>query len=144
MKVPSRPQPQASVRPQSPRQILPGTSLSIPGVDWARQQQTLLLVLSTTCRYCTNSADFYKRVIAESAKNGRTRLVAVFPQSQDEAATYLAKLGLAFPTVLQTPPSALGLNGTPTLLLVDRQGKVVRGWNGQLRAAGEAEVISAL
>lgn len=135
---------QAQARPRSPALPIAGTAVSMPGIDWAGQEQTLVLVLSTTCRYCTNSAEFYKRVIAESERRHRTRLVAVFPQSQDEAQTYLSRLGLTFGTVLQAPPSALGLNGTPTLLLVDKRGNVVRGWNGQLPQAREAEVIEAL
>jgi hypothetical protein len=141
---PTQAQAQARARPRSPALPVPGTPVSMPGIDWSGQEQTLVLVLSTTCRYCTNSAEFYKRVIEESERHRRTRLVAVFSQSQDEALTYLTRLGLTFGTVLQAPPSALGLNGTPTLLLVDKQGKVVRGWNGQLPQAREAEVIGAL
>jgi hypothetical protein len=141
---PTQGQAQAQARPRSPALPVTGTAVSMPGIDWAGQEQTLVLVLSTTCRYCTNSAEFYKRVIAESERHRRTRLVAVFPQSQSEALTYLSRLGLTFGTVLQAPPAALGLNGTPTLLLVDRRGKVVRGWNGQLPQAREAEVIEAL
>jgi hypothetical protein len=142
--APPQAQVQGPARQAGPRAPAPGTTVSLPGVDWSRQEQTLVLMLSTTCRYCTNSSDFYKRVIADAEKRGRTKLVAVFPQAENEAHTYLSNLGLGFQTVIQAPPTALGLNGTPTLLLVDNQGKVTRGWSGQLPPAREEEVLSAL
>src|SRR3989442_15670806 len=48
--------------------ILPGTKLELPSIDWTRSQQTLLLVLSEGCRFCTESAGFYQRLAKEKAK----------------------------------------------------------------------------
>lgn len=42
--------------------VVVGTSLSdrVPGVDWNKDGQTLLLALSTGCHYCTESAPFFR------------------------------------------------------------------------------------
>ena len=60
---------QAETEPQ----IKAGTKLSLPGVDWAKNEQTLLLVLSKDCRYCTESAPFYQRLVQERAKGRNVR-----------------------------------------------------------------------
>jgi thioredoxin-related protein len=39
---------------------------------------------------------------------------------------------------------SLGIPGTPTVLLVDRQGKVLRKWPGALQSAQESDLLSAI
>ncbi len=43
-----------------------GTRISLPGIDWQKSGRTLLLVLSTSCGFCTESAPFYVRLQEES------------------------------------------------------------------------------
>lgn len=50
-------------------------------IDWKQNRQTLLLAVSSNCRFCTESAPFYKK-LAEQKHN--TRLVAILPQSVSE------------------------------------------------------------
>lgn len=130
---------QAASRPAP--QIQPGTQLSLAGVDWAKSEQTLLLVLSDNCRYCTNSADFYKRIVQQKTERGGPRLIAVLPQEQEKGKAYLDKLGVAVDEVKQAELDTVGVQGTPTLILVDKAGKVAGSWVGQLPAAQEAEVL---
>src|SRR5262245_574333 len=56
---------------------LVGKAISLPDTDWKKGDQTLVLVLSTGCHFCTESAPFYKEVIQ---KRKGTRLIAVMPQ----------------------------------------------------------------
>ena len=35
-----------------------GSRISLPGLDWARRRATVVLVLSTACHFCTESAPF--------------------------------------------------------------------------------------
>lgn len=124
--------------------IAAGTKLSLPGVDWAERDKTMLLVLSTDCRYCTESAPFYQRVAAEAARLPNVRLVAALPQPPGESREYLSRHGVAVGEVVQALPPALGVAGTPTLILVDRSGAVVRSWVGKLPEGEEAAVLTML
>jgi thioredoxin-related protein len=114
----------------------------LPDVDWKASDQTLVLVLSTTCHFCTESTPFYKQVIQK--RKGRTRLIAVLPQSVEAGRKYLADLGIAVDDVRQAPPSSLGVQGTPTLLLVNKDGVITSSWRGKLRPEKELEVIAKL
>jgi thioredoxin-related protein len=117
-----------------------GDVLSIPNVDW-RNGQTLLLALSTSCHFCTDSAPFYQRL---SKDHGDTRLVAVFPQENSEGERYLSNLGVKVDEVEQASFVDLGILGTPTLVLVDSSGKVINKWEGALPPTRESEVIGQL
>lgn len=128
--------------PQSSAVVQPGTELSLQGINWAEGEQTLLLALSAKCHYCTESADFYKR-LAE-ARRGNTRLVAVLPQELGEGQEYLKKLGVEVDGVKQSSLASVGVRGTPTLILVDRRGQVIESWAGKLPPDQEAEVLSRL
>ncbi len=131
--------PMASIRPAAPSV---GSTLSVPDVDFAAADRTLVMVLSTQCGFCTDSAPFYRRLAA--AGHGRTRLVAVFPQDLVVAREFLAGLGVSVAGVVRAPVSAVGVRGTPTLVLVDQRGVVQKSWIGRLTPDGEAEVFNAV
>jgi hypothetical protein len=117
------------------------TKISIPDVDWLKNGQTLVLALSTTCHFCTESGPFYQRLVKAS---GSTHLVAVLPQSVDEGKRYFEKLGVSVDEIKQASLSSIDVRGTPTLLLVNSDGIVVNTWVGKLQVAGEAEVLSKM
>lgn len=132
------PQPQS---PQSQARIQPGTKLSVPGVEWGKNERTLLLVLSTSCRYCTESSPFYQRLAQEKAKKGGVGLIAVLPQSVGDSQKYLNDLGVPVDDVKQAGLDAVQVRGTPTLIVADRAGAVVESWVGKLPAEKEVEVL---
>ena len=134
------PQPQVA-RAERPT---PGTKLTLPGVDWGRSRQTLVMVLSTNCHFCTESAPFYQRLAREKAGHDDVRLLAVLPQSVEEAQRYLGEHGVVVSEVRQSPPDAVGVRGTPTLIIVDSAGSVVESWVGKIPAEKEAEVLSRI
>lgn len=134
---------EAATQARDPR-IPAGTKASLPGVDWAGNGQTLLLVLSSDCRYCTESAPFYQRLTRETAGRDGVRLVAVFPQEVAEGRKYLENLGVNVNDIRQAAPSSTGAGGTPTLILVDAQGVVKNSWIGKLSAPEESEILNQL
>lgn len=127
-----------------PSGIAAGTKLSVEGMDWARNRRTLLLVLSDHCHFCTESADFYKRLAADGAAHDGTRLVALLPQSVAAGRAYLEGLGVAVDDVKQAQPGAVGVEGTPTLILVNDAGEVTESWVGKLTHEGEEAVLTRL
>ena len=124
-------------------QIAPGTKLSLPGVDWSKGDKTLLMVLSTNCHFCNESAPFYKRLI-EAVKDKNVKLVAVFPTSIEESKAHLNELGLTNLEVERSPLENIQVRGTPTLILTNEKGEVMDFWIGKLTPDKETEVINKL
>ena len=57
-----------------------GAKLSLPDFDWSKNNKNLLLILSDSCKYCTESAPFYQQLVREQAQRETFRLTAAFPQ----------------------------------------------------------------
>jgi hypothetical protein len=124
--------------------ISAGSKASLPGVDWAKNGQTLLFVLSRDCHFCTESAPFYQRLTREMAGRADVHLIALFPQEVEEGRKYLDNLGVSINEIRQATPSSTGADGTPTLILVDGNGIVKNSWVGKLSAPAESEVLNQL
>ena len=124
--------------------VTAGVQVSLPGVDWSNNNQTLLLVLQKGCHFCTESAAFYQRLVRETAGHGNIHLIAVLPQATDESKKYLDDLGVAIEEVKQAKLDSIGVPGTPTLILVNDQGVVMTSWVGKLSADDEAKVLRRL
>ncbi len=120
-----------------------GSVMNVPDVNWSQQPKTLVLALQSSCRFCNDSAPFYKRVI-ESVKDKNVKLVAVFPTDVEESAAYLQKLGLTNMEVKQSSLNGLQVSGTPTLILTNDKGEVTNYWVGKLTPDKETEVINQL
>ena len=120
-----------------------GSSLTISDVDWRRSKQTLVVVLREGCRFCSDSAEFYRRLAKESRQT-KTKLVTVLPGSIEASRRYLEGLSVPISEVRQSPLSQINVRGTPTLLLVNDKGVVTKSWVGQLPPDKETEVIDAV
>ena len=121
-----------------------GTKISQPDLDFSKSDKNLLLMLSNSCRYCTESAPFYKRLVQERTNRDSFRLTAVLPQPVSEGRTYLNGLGVNIDDIKQLSPGAIKVRGTPTLLLVNSAGVVTQEWLGILPPETENEVLSRL
>lgn len=131
--------------PKQPERVQPtvGAKINIPEVDLSAQPKNLIMVLQKDCRYCTESAPFYKR-LQESTQNKSVKLVAVLPGKPDESAAYLSGLGINNLEIKQASMSNLQTSGTPTLILTNDKGEITHFWVGKLPAEKEEEVISQL
>lgn len=128
--------------PEPPPPIQQGAKLTALDVDWPKSERTLLLVLSEGCRFCTESADFYRRLGGARAGREDLRLIAVLPQEDSAARAYLDRMGVAVDEVKQVALGRVGVRGTPTLIMVDGSGSVEASWVGKLPAEKESEVLA--
>jgi hypothetical protein len=120
-----------------------GTKIDLPGVNWAKNKQTLVLALSKSCRFCAESAPFYKQLASETAGRPDLKLVAVFPhESTDEANAYLKQIEVPITEVRQAPLETIGVTGTPTLALVDGTGTVTATWVGLLGDDRQSDLLA--
>ncbi|HZF39066.1 MAG TPA: hypothetical protein VE715_09600 [Blastocatellia bacterium] len=134
--------------PRAMPEIAKGTVVKLPGIESTGRQPaapTLVLALSKNCHFCQESAGFYQKLTAfkNSSPQG-LRMVAVLPESKEEAATYLKEHGIGVDDVVSIPVSKMGVRGTPTLLLLDGQNKLEEIWVGKLSSEQESQVIDRL
>jgi thioredoxin-related protein len=135
------PQPAANQPPRVEPKI--GAQMNVPDVNWSQQPKTLILALQADCRFCNDSAPFYKRVI-ETVRTKNVKLVAVFPTGIEKSITHLKELGLDGMEVKQSSLGSLQVSGTPTLILTNEKGEITDYWVGKLSLDKETEVINKL
>ncbi len=117
----------------------------LDGWDWAAHDRTLVLALRKGCHFCEDSAPFYQRLLTEQKRDGSsTAIVAAFPDAADVVKQVVQSEGLEVQALARVPPEKLNVSGTPTLLLVDRSGTVLKAWIGMLSPREELEVMQAL
>ncbi|HKD79163.1 MAG TPA: redoxin family protein [Candidatus Angelobacter sp.] len=125
------------------RTVALGSKFALKNVNWQANNRNLVFAVSTTCHYCTESADFYRKLV-EQCRQQHVHTVAVLPQSQAEAQVYLGGEGVTVDEIRQAPLSELDIAGTPTLVLVDQTGIVKHVWEGKLPSAEEEDVVTTL
>jgi thioredoxin-related protein len=115
-------------------------------LDYKTHSRTLILALDKDCVYCERSAGFYKRLLDQQATSaGNTQLVAILPNDDWEAKQYLRKEGLErLPHLSNVKLGQLKINALPALILVDRLGRVLESWSGQLDDEREKQVVEAI
>jgi len=119
-----------------------GQVVKLSGYTPSSAETTLVLALSTHCHFCQASTPFYQKLAAfKSTAPNQLRLVAVLPEKQDEAAAYLNGHGISTDTVLSMPLSQIGVKGTPTLLLLNGQGKLEDYWVGLLNDSQQQKIL---
>jgi thiol-disulfide isomerase/thioredoxin len=122
-------------------QIKIGTTISLSDINWKENGFTLLLAISSTCHFCSESAPFYQR-LAQQRRD--FQFIAVSLETVGESQKYLNQLGVSLDKVMQVPFDSLGIRGTPTLVLVDNNGVVTDVWVGKLTSGEEDAVMSRL
>jgi hypothetical protein len=107
-----------------------------------RADRVVLLVLASDCRFCTESADLYRRII--EVKREDTKVVAWMPERESDARAYLNGLGLIVDEVVQARPAAAGTRYTPTVVVTDSVGNVRTWLVGKLPPNQETELLASL
>jgi hypothetical protein len=113
-----------------------GRKIKLQGTDFSSARTTVILGLSTTCPYCSNSLPFYRQLVryqdASATKSDKIQIVALFPQPMPEVNRYMVSHNLGVSVVGSVDFSELGLSATPTVLLVNSKGEIEKVWVGML------------
>lgn len=123
-----------------------GVFPEIAGVDYKKTPRTLILALNVDCRYCTRSVPFYNSLVRARQENtDQVNIVAAFINKDSALVnSYLDEKQLSVQAIAGVDLDKLGIQSTPTLILVDRAGKVLDSWSGELQPEVEREVFAAL
>lgn len=133
----------AAVNQKARVQPVIGSKLNVSDVNFSSQPKTLVLALQTGCRFCNESASFYKRII-ENIQNKSVKIVAVLPTDIEESKAHLNELGLTDLEVKRSSLDNIQVSGTPTLILTNEKGEITDYWVGKLSPDKETEVINKL
>jgi len=112
----------------------------VAGVDLTASPRTLVLAIQSSCHFCSESMAFYREI--GRRKSGAIRLVVVAPDDPAAAKSYVAANGFTPDAIVSSDLTAIGVSGTPTLLLVNPAGVIERVWMGKLSPAREKEVLA--
>ena len=135
-----------AARPAPPPAVAVGTKLTLrdEAPDGGRAG-TLLAVLSSECRFCTESMPFYQRLSAHpKVVAGGVKFQVVTTQPIGVMRTYLSQHGLTPSAVLTVTETGAYVRGTPSLILTDSKGVVIDSWSGALPPEEERKVVTAL
>ena len=124
--------------------IAPNAKLSINGMNWADSERTVLVALGKECKYCSESAAFYRRLAAGLASRTNTKLIALFSEKEPEAEAYLRQLEIPIRELRYVSLVSLGIKSVPTVAIVDRNGIVTDMWVGKLSPLKESALMSVL
>lgn len=114
----------------------------IDGLQYAEGNKTVVLFISTHCRFCADSLPFYKR-LAELSEQSGFRVVIAASEPEALMSDYLRKNAVKVTAVRTVPPELFKVAATPTIIVADRDGKVAGYWRGLLNGR-EREVETAL
>ncbi len=88
---------------------------------------------------------FYRKLAKlEQSNQIGAHLIAVFPDGPAVVRQVVETQQLTIEVLPGTALARVKVQATPTLILVDEQGRVSKVWMGELPAAEEAEVIAAI
>ena len=129
-----------------PNEVKVGDQL--PGLhayNWKAHERTLVLALRNGCHFCEASMPFYRKLAKlEQSNQIGVHLIAVFPDDPGIVRQVVETQQLTIEVVAGTELGQVKVQASPTLMLVDEQGRVSKVWMGELPAAEEAEVIAAI
>jgi thioredoxin-related protein len=135
-------------QPGAPPEAAKGdTFAALRDVIPAGTQKALVVAVSPTCHFCNDSMPFYKQLIDKrNESNSPVKVIAAVPgdDAKEAEAKHFADAGTQPDAMVHVDFSTIKVPGTPTLLLVDNQGKVLDVWVGKLDPDREREVLAKL
>ena len=105
----------------------------------------VVLFLNTKCKYCHLSMPFYKEVSYISRKSNNIKLVGLFNQDVAETQQYLKENGVEVEILRRVRFKDISnVTGTPTMVFIDSNGKLVNKNIGILNPLSEVSIINLL
>ena len=114
----------------------------LSAIDYKTTRATMLIALDTECQHCIKALTFYKE-IARTAKPN-LQILAVFPNGNGSVQEYAKRHELGFATQSSVDLSQLNILATPTLILLDNDGRIVDFWIGGGLPDSQSEIMRTL
>lgn len=125
-----------------------GESLDLPAALAAGEAERVVIVaLAPGCGFCKESMPFYRTLGKRRQGNAANlRIVTVVRDAVqvEQERALLRTAGVEVDEVVVADFKALGVPGTPMVIVADRRGAVLGAWLGKLAADEEQEVLATL
>jgi hypothetical protein len=119
-----------------------GDRVDVPAGWYASTSHTLIVFARASCSACERAQPFLKDVV--SHMNGRGAAVMAHPPgAPDDDEQFGRSLGVADDHIFETTPG-LRVRATPTMVLVDQQGRVIGAWEGAGKPDRQAAILKAV
>jgi rhodanese-related sulfurtransferase/thioredoxin-related protein len=115
----------------------------LEGVDLSKSIQNIIVFVDRNCKYCDLDAPFYQR-LAKASQTQAVNLIIAFPHDLHDGKRYLAEKQIEPDEVVRLHFKQIGIQGTPTLMLLNREGGIIAKWTGELSAPVENYIVSIL
>jgi hypothetical protein len=111
-----------------PAPYVTGQTVDVPAAWYADTPHTLIVFARASCAACEKAQPFLKEIVG--LMSGHGAVVMAHPAGAPEADQKFASgLGITGDHVMVATPG-LRVRATPTVVLVDRQGRIVDAWEG--------------
>jgi hypothetical protein len=130
-----------------PKRATLGAPLQLESVDWRAAPRHVVLAVSTSCLATTANLKFYASLLAAAkAATPAVPVVVVSPESRATIAAWLGKATADQPSafVRVSEMRSLGIVQVPTLMLVDRRGRITDVMERRLNEANQAAVLDRI
>jgi len=128
------------------QQLSVGERIAAPqGYDWHEHAQTLVVAVHAGCIYCEHSYPLYQRLEGlEHDNHLKAHMLVVMPDNKEAGAALLSTHGITSQSIPGTLLNKMKIYGTPTLLLVDANGRLLQSWIGELDASRADALLAQL
>lgn len=119
-----------------------GQTIDTPADWYSSSEYTLVVFARASCGACQTAKPFLKQLVADLGSRSAVVLGTTGKEPKEELG-YGQSLGLADASV-KVVPAGLRVRATPTLVLVDREGKVLASWEGVGPDKQQAEITRTI
>ncbi len=131
------------VKPASaPAVYAAGDRVDVPSGWYASSSHTLIVFARASCSACERAQPFLKDVVAHMGGHG-SAVMAHPPGAPEDDQQFGRSLGVADDHIFMTTPG-LRVRATPTMVLVDREGRVIGAWEGAGKPDRQAAILKAV
>ena len=116
---------------------------SINAVNYENSTRTLLIALNTECEHCTKQLPFYTR-ITQRVRQDEIQIVALFPNVQERVQRYAREHSFNMNVKDSVDFSQFHVAATPTLILLDQEGRVMDFWVGEIPLEEQGRVLESI
>lgn len=116
-----------------------GDRVDVPAAWYTQAPHTLIVFARASCSACERAQPFLKDVVAHM--NGKGSAVMAHPDGAPvDDRKFAQSLGVSDDHVFLTT-AGLRVRATPTMVLVDRQGKIIGAWEGAGKPERQAAIL---
>ena len=131
--------------PQDLSEVAPktfGIPKLTPPYQWSGRDSTAVIAMRDGCHFCEESVSFYAHLVSmERQKEIRTHIIFVLPDTKSIGKSDVPENASDSQVFYNVPLRSFGVTGTPSILLIDKSGKIARVWLGRLTPDQENRVI---